>query len=216
VSTDASETRAAREFFVGSTIGLLIGLLVGLSVSDVVAAVISGLVALLAALLGFRSELHQQSTADNSAIHTGPSVWRASGFALIGSAALLIGLVIRTHNLLGRTPTELVDSWTKAGYSTEVARELVAYQMLGVTGERLHPSTQNRVATAAGSYLFSEEALSECSDLSASRYADARQRANAFVITGGKWKSVGNSVRDLEPSRQAEILEAAWTLACNR
>ena len=195
---------------------MLIGLLVGLSVSEVVAAVISGLVALLAAFLGFRSDLRQQSTGDSSATATGPSVWRASGFALVGSIALLIGLVIRTHNLLGRTPTEQVTSWTKAGYSPEVAREIVAYQMLGVTGERLHPSTQNRVATAAGSYLFSGEASSECSDLSASRYADAQQRANAFVITGGKWKAVGNSVRDLEPSRQAEVLEAAWTLACNQ
>jgi hypothetical protein len=205
---------ALSEMLAGTGIGVLVGLLIGLSVSEVVGAVVGGLMALLAAFLGLKEEARPATTQGQPLNGPALRAWRLTGFGLVCSVAILAGLLIRTHNLLSRTPRQLVQTWKDAGYPDKTARDLAAYQELGLVTEGWKPIKVEGVAARTTSSLFGTESASRCGELAPSRFSDAKERAYAFVLSGSGWKAIGETVRDLEISKQEKLLDATWKLVC--
>ncbi len=113
--------------------------------------------------------------------------WRAAGFGLPCFGAILGGVHIRTHNALGPTPTELVKSWTDAGYKLDVARELVTFQQTGIVPKGVQAIKPERTAGSTSSALFATEEDENCDAFEANRFRNAGQRLDAFdaAATGG-------------------------------
>ena len=109
-----------REAFAGIGMGLLVGLLLGLSSTSVAGIVTSALTAGLAVFFGL-----SRSDGPDRALRIG-----CFGFAC--ASAGLGGLVLRSGPWLERDIPSEVARWTRAQYSPEEARSLVAYQVLGV------------------------------------------------------------------------------------
>lgn len=104
----------------GGGIGLLLGVLLGLSVSPVVQGVVVAITALLGTVLGLKS-------GDSP----GRSL-RIAAFGLLATGGIMLGLAVRSGDLLAPSPRAEVAAWRNAGYSEEDARAFVAYHRLGI------------------------------------------------------------------------------------
>lgn len=204
-----------RELLAGIGMGLLVGILLGMAMADVVGGALAALTALLAAFLGLgampgRSNPEAVSDATQNALRG----WRAAGFGLACFGAILGGVHIRTHNALGPTPTELVKSWTDAGYKVDVARELVTFQQTGIIPKGVQAIKPERTAASTSSALFATEEDENCGAFEANRFRNAGQQLDAFDAAGGAWSELASSARDLTPTQQAAVLNAGWRLRC--
>jgi hypothetical protein len=114
------------EALAGAGLGLVVGLLMGLSTASVVGGVVAALAAALAAFLGLSPNITSDRTV------------RVGAFGLACSIGVIAGLSIRTGSA-GLSPTVRADveAWSQAGFPPEEAREMVAYQRLGV-----HPKSR--------------------------------------------------------------------------
>ena len=120
--------------------GLLLGLIMGLSISPTTKIVMGVLAAGLGTFLGFDKSAFK-GTSDNENKPGRAAFLRelrvgSFGFAVV--AGILLGLTIRTNELLSPTIVESVEKWTEAGYSPAVARRFVALERLRIdpkTGE---------------------------------------------------------------------------------
>lgn len=204
--------KLAGEVLAGSGIGMLVGLLLGLSVSPVVGSVLSGLAALLAAFFGLSTTSRAAGEAEDD-IRSQGRVWRLTGFGFVCALAVLVGLFIRANNVLMTSPESRIERWTRAGYSRHLAKEIVAFQELGVApkGWEVKESTKTRAAIPA---LFRSEAQSSCETLAEARYANAVERARAFQTYGGKWSDVAAAAQSLSTKNRAALLESVWQLVC--
>lgn len=191
-----------------ASLGLLTGLLIGLSVADVVSSVIAGLVAMLGAFFGL-----QPSKEDAPEKARGRTI-RIGAFAGCCAAALIIGVVLRTHAWLSPDITTQVSQLEAAGYSKADALSLVTYQRFGIQpGGATTVEPQNTVR-AFSSALFSDT-QERCDQLRQDRYADAQEWVAAMRRAGGPWTEFAAAVQDLPTANQAQLLQTGWGLACN-
>jgi hypothetical protein len=207
---------AIQDFLAGAGIGILVGLLIGLSVSEVVGSVIAGLTALLAAFFGLNlkmSSITGKESPERSPLQT----WRIIGFSFLCSAAVLAGVYIRTHNLLGQTPTQSLKAWTDTGFSTEIAREIVAFQKLGVIPKDWEVSPKPGPSPMETVLFFeiAQEDLIRCQNLEKERYASAIERAIAFRQEGGIWQRIGEAIEGIPEEKQEVIMDFFWELICS-
>ncbi|HEY5738779.1 MAG TPA: hypothetical protein VIW27_03580 [Gammaproteobacteria bacterium] len=126
--------------FAGLGMGLLIGLIMGLSISPTTKIVMGVLAAGLGAFLGFDQRAFKASSSDNPQAGRSDLLreLRVGSFAFAVIAGILLGMTIRTNELLLPTISESVKKWTDAGYTVEVARQFVALERLRIdpkTGE---------------------------------------------------------------------------------
>jgi hypothetical protein len=212
--TDQSSPAVVRELLAGIGMGLLVGILLGMAMADVVGGALAAMTALLAAFLGLGGVPVKSNPEVVQASQNALRGWRAAGFGLACFAAILGGVHIRAHNALGRTPAELVKSWTDAGYTLESARELVAFQETGIVPKGAQAIKPERVAGRTSSALFTAEQDSNCGAFEASRFPSAAKRLDAFTAAGGVWSELARSARGLEPQTQAAVLSAGWRMRC--
>jgi hypothetical protein len=145
--------------FSGLSMGLLLGLIMGLSVSPTTKIVLGVIAAGLGTFLGF----------DKSAFKGAPSTenqpnrssflreLRVGSFGFAVVAGILLGMTIRTNELLSPTIAESVERWTEAGYHPTVARQFVALERLRIdpkTGEIREMTDADKSRIGA---LFSSE-----------------------------------------------------------
>jgi hypothetical protein len=185
------------ELLAGSTLGLLVGLLVGFSTEKLAGAVVAGLLALLAAFFGLRD------------IHTPARLTRISGFALVGTAALLFGVWLRTHDVLGANPVARREVWENVGFGREQAGRLAVFETLGLN------LTGGTVATEtpAGRGALFAAPLDECNALTANQFDTPEHRREAFALKPN-WQKLAIALQGLDAGRQAAVMDAAWHLAC--
>ena len=202
------------EVLAGSGIGILVGFLLSLSIADVVGSFVGALAALLAAFLGLRGKT-EKADIGKAPMAKNFHVWRTAGFGFACAATLVIGIVIRSHNVLGNSPADLVRTWTAAGYPEDLAHELVAYQELGILPEGWQSAGGESIPRPRhASVLFRASASSHCSELSARRKPDVAERLKSFKHTGGGWEVIAKVAEELEPEAQRKVLEAAWLMFC--
>ena len=197
------------EILSGAGLGLLVGLLLGLAVSEVVGGVVASLAALLGAYLGLRSG-GDATDANLSAARAS----RTIGFGLLCVAGILLGVAIRANNWLAPTPDQMIERWTAAGYPPKQARELVAYERLGIAADNWNVIRGPGAAAQATSALFGTESLNACSELDPDRYTDGVEWENALRLAGGYWQGLTEAIAELPSGVRVEAMRAAWHLAC--
>jgi hypothetical protein len=195
----------------GAGLGLLTGLLLGLSISEVVGSVLAALVALLGAFFGLRPAGDGVAT---EAAPAPPNRARIGAFAVSAAFAALLGVVIRTHQLLAPSVPAQVRVWTEAGYDDQQARALVMYERLGITPAGATIAEGSRAASQLAASLFATGAESRCDDLSAAALPDVGNRLQGFAVAGGNWAAVATAVQGASSATQGAVLDAAWKLVC--
>ncbi|MFC1560543.1 hypothetical protein ACFL3W_01210 [Pseudomonadota bacterium] len=114
--------------------GLLLGLIMGLSVSPTTKIVLGVIAAGLGTFLGFdKSAFKGSSASDNQPDRSSfLRELRVGSFGFAVVAGILLGMTIRTNELLSPTIVESVEKWTEAGYHPTVARQFVALERLRI------------------------------------------------------------------------------------
>lgn len=218
----ASEQQDAMggQLFAGVGLGLLVGILVGLASSPVVSVVVGALAAGMVTLLGF-----VRPGQEGAPVPGAGSTIRLGGFGVACAAAILLGLFIRTHNLVSPTIAQQVDEVRRAGYSAEEARRWVAYKNVGaildaVPGNADAPAVSGHsgggTEGVAGSVLFSGANTGECQYFDTSRYKDISEHLYSLRQQGGKYAELAARVASLDPAQQKTVLESLQLLNCPR
>lgn len=180
-SQNSGSGLASIQVFSGIGIGLLIGIIVGLSSSEVVSIILGALAALLAAFLGLqdqRASAEEEGPAINTLKMSG---LRAGSFGVSCVIAILLGMYLRTHQVLSDTISlkEQVDVWVEAGYDTTQARQYVVFQKLGITPENTQVEARESNAVqqkALLGVLFSGEGeRNYCNDLSMQTHGNSAE-----------------------------------------
>jgi hypothetical protein len=205
-----------RQILPGASIGFLVGLLVGLSTSQVVGSILAGLTALLAAFFGLSGSSQLSKSDEFKQTDYAGQAARIASFGIICAAAVIFGIYLRTHNLLGSSPSELVKQWEAVGLSTEQARNVAIYQQVGILPQGLSADDKGRLAGAMATVLFGAASTSDCEPLSAARKTDPVDRLRAFRNTGGEWEKVADTIEGLTTDKQSRIMEATWQLVCKK
>jgi hypothetical protein len=192
-------------------LGALVGLLVGLATTGVVGAVVGALVAVLASFFGLK---------EGGAVQSGATM-RVLGFSLAAVVGLLAGIFLRADNSFSPSLEERNAQWQKAGFSKQLAAELVAFERLGVlrgdwrVPEESIAAAQDR-SRQMSSALFAAEAAKSCGVLTGREYPTADAFADAFRAEDGEWRKFASSVSaDLPEKDRLAIYAAALTLVCN-
>lgn len=184
----------------GGGLGFLTGLVLGLSVHQVVGAFVAALAATLASFFGLSNK-------------AGPTDFghtvRVASFGVTCSCAVLLGIVIRTYELLAPSIADQVRTLTEAHYSPEEARTLIAFKTLGLVPKGA--TAVQPPGPAIG--LFSGPDAS-CARLSGSRFDTVPARLGAMRNAGDAWSNLANALADLPSDRGGAAIEAAYKLVC--
>lgn len=198
----------------GASLGLLLGLLVGLSASPVVSSVIAALVALLAGLFGLSEKLPIGLSTRGA--------HRLTVFALAATAAVLLGLALRTQGLLMPSVAEqrrqLADiGITELKEQNQMLRFLrygllpAGTQAAGKDGEAA------KLAVAAGLPVLYAEAADFCGSL---RRLISQGSAPADMLlqlrTGGEAaQHAARSIQGLPEAERTAAVKAAPYYLCS-
>jgi hypothetical protein len=190
----------------GAALGAFVGLLLGLSVSDVVAAVVGALVALLSAFFGLSAPKEGSPSPGRP--------WRLIGFGVCGIIALLGGLWMRTHETLSPSLKQRIAILQGAPLPPELARDVALYKHVGI-GPKDWILVESAKQVRGGLSSLFAGGPATCGQLE-DRYANAEERARAFVRAGGVWKPIGDASIKLDDATRHDLLDAAWKLGCEK
>lgn len=203
------------QLLAGTALGLLLGLLVGLSTSPVVATVVGALTGGMLAFLGFASKDQPDSGMKASVDAAG---WRLAGFGLACTIALLVGLLVRTRNLLSPPIKQQISELTDAGFTADEAHAWVAYKNIGVL-MRTQPNTptdkDKRAAATASSGLFATPSTDACNLFDPNKYSNQTEHLNALRIAGGRYAAFADSIAILDERSRAAMFGATKHLFCS-
>jgi hypothetical protein len=198
----------------GISVGILVGLLVALSVSPVVATVVGALTALLTVFLGLGGSTQIKPKNDSEPILDTQKSLRIIGFCIACTLAVVCGLYIRTHNLLGLSVTDKITALKQAGLSEAKAQEFALRELV----ESGQSSTENDKVAPNQSTLSELFAASiaggpaELNDLAEKNYVNPTEWAKAFSHKPGSLGEIGNALIHAEPDVQRDVLRALWNL----
>jgi len=208
-SATKSELRAAflLELFVGGSMGFLLGVLVGMSAAPVVANLIAAVTAAALSLVGLRGSLTTKrgsasKKADSPIELAQPNLGRArvGGFALFAVIGLVIGLIVRTHDLFSPPLAERIALWRNAGYSAEEARAIVLFQ-----DAKLMPTDWKFVKEAGSATqksLLYASSSTVCGETNPTNFRDATTTLKSWENEGGIWKAAGAVIQSHIPQEQ--------------
>lgn len=203
--------------FSGIGIGLLVGILLGLSVSPVVGSVVGGLAALFAAFFGLSERKNSSITDvkdDRIFSQAKLNALRIGSFGFACIIGIILGILIRSHNLLSSSYEDQHNLWKKIGFNDKEARELVAFDELGITQMNWQIDTTREPGIRKASVLF---AVNEenCNDLRVNKFKDVPEVLNAWILEGGKWAKFARLIEEnIHPENQKKSLEQTWEILC--
>ncbi len=208
-----STRRVLMHAFAGGGLGLCVGLLVGLTTSPIVGTVIGALAALFATVFGGQATTTLGGPTDPIAFA------RIGTFGALCTIGVLLGITIRAHNLLGETPGAEVASLEQAGYSREVALQMVMYRSFGLVMadvDRVVPAKNAPPPVDRNtSSLSAGPASNECRQYATSQYSDDPAAVIAsWRKAGGEWATVADALAAVPADKQLAMAKAAWGLAC--
>ena len=133
MSTPTQSLPKIQHLIVGTGLGLFFGLLIGLAVSPVVSGLSTAIVAIAVGwgALTTTKEGDPQppppvvTTAENAA------TFRLIGFSFTAVFGMLLGLYLRTHNILSPSFKDKVTAWEKQGFTKNEAKSLSLIKDLG-------------------------------------------------------------------------------------
>jgi hypothetical protein len=186
----------------GGALGCLLGLLVGMSSTPVVTIIITALVALLAGLFGL---------SDKSPIKmSGAAVRRLAAFGLAASALIVVGVWLRTHDVLAPSVEQQKQMLRAMGYEdrSKEQTELLRYIRFGLLPAGL---TVSKEAQPRSGVLYGDVPAGFCDGL-------ARIQATPDLLvlldTEASLRRTGERIRSMPPDRQAAAVEFAKLYLC--
>ncbi|WP_421763957.1 hypothetical protein [Ekhidna sp.] len=208
-----------NQVFAGIGLGLLIGIIAGLSVSPVVKTILGTLAALLGAFLGLQGSLFKKgetSTDDLLAMSL-----RTGSFGVACALAIVGGVLLRTHNVLGISIKAQVDQWIEAGYTENEAKKYVVYDRLKLLPDEtgnLEKVDSNTMSSASG-FLFSKEEMQNyCISLSLEKYnGDTKNTLDGFQLMNPTIQAYANILSNYndKPTAQKLIMQSVNDLICH-
>jgi hypothetical protein len=202
------------QLLAGTALGLLLGLLVGLSSSPVVATAVGALTGGMLVFLGFTSNSQADSNTKSPFEAAG---WRLTGFGLACTVALVVGLLIRTHDLLAQPIKKQVSELTDAGFTSDEAHAWVAYKNIGVLmrePSNLPMDKDKRAAGTASSYLFASPGTDSCDLFNPDKYSSQAEHLIALRNAGGRYAAFADSISKLDERSLATTLSGTKHLFC--
>lgn len=190
----------------GAALGLCLGILIGMTTAPIVGTVVGALAALFGTVFGVRLQDLEGFA-------------RIGGFGAFCLFGVLLGVVLRTHNILGITVTQQVKEWVAAGYDTTTARQIVLYRELGLLSDKSGRLTvtprSEKVGLSTASAHLSAAGEEECAQTDPANFAnDPAKIIRSYSSFGGEWNVLASSLKELPPDKQRAIADAAWRLAC--
>jgi hypothetical protein len=191
----------------GIGIGMLLGIAVGLSSSPVIGVVVGAMGTGLLALLGLK---------DNTAIPNPAQALRLVGFGFACTVGLLVGLLLRTSDVLSPKLISQQEQWKSIGFSEDEAKKVVLYQRVGLLLPPLvTPPGNLQLAGKSSTSLFAGNSqMDVCSATNSSSFASTDEHLNALDQAGGRLREFANTLRGLKPDEQKRILASINHLAC--
>lgn len=190
----------------GGALGLCVGVLTGMTTAPVVGTIVGALAALFATLFGVRLQDIEGFA-------------RIAGFGAACVLGVMIGVTLRTHNILGITVSRQVNEWVAAGFDTATARDAVLFRELGLLRNRPNglvatPRAEKVPPSTTGSHLSGID-VEECGDTNPEKFGnDGRRIVQSYRSIGGAWGQLADALADLSASQQTAIAVASWRLAC--
>lgn len=185
------------------TLGALVGTLVGLSIHAVVGSTLTALLALLGGYFGLRGN---EDASRFAAI-------RITLFSAACLAALLLSLYVRTHNLLSpRLEAELSDLKTRHIVTDQDVRSIILFKKYGLVPPGFTAPQQE--GSSSDSILFSNADAWDCTHLQADLFPNPQARIDAMRSIGGAWAKLAEEVANVEPARQAELMQRGFEHRC--
>lgn len=195
----------ARSTIEGASLGILLGLLVGLSASPVVGSVITAIAA---------AALTVRATGDNATTgRAGVTAGFVPAFAIAATIVALVGIHLRSRDILSPSIKERVKRWTDADYSADTAKMAALYEVDGIL-----PQAWSRPAgtvNPGGTVLFGSERTSvpNLERLRPDRYESADVVEEAWTAEGGVFADFAAGIKSsgLTNDQQRAVLSATWT-----
>ena len=197
-----------RDIVIGASLGALIGFLVGLAVSEVVGSVIAGLVALLTAFFGLQ---------EGNSILRPATPQRIVAFSAAAVLAVLLGITIRTHDVLAPSLKMRALAWQEVGVDKKTAGEIVVFERLGVMPVSWTTTVDAiQAAKERSTVLFANKIANSCDTLTGREYLTVESLYDALIAEGSIWEKFAVSVPStLGKEERSKILQAAITLRCD-
>jgi hypothetical protein len=192
----------------GAGLGLCVGILIGMTTTPVIGTVVGALAALFATVFGVR-------------LQDVEGFARIGGFGALCVLGVLVGVALRTHNVLGISVSQQVAEWVAAGYDGATARQIVLFRELGLLSDKAGvlttTSRAEQIGPSPASSHLSAGSEDQCSRMDPVNFENTPDNiVRSYTNTGGTWRSLAESVGGLPPERQLMIVQASWTLACGK
>lgn len=200
------------QIFAGAGLGLLVGLLLGLSSSPTVALVVGALATAMTTLLGFAKA---DSNSSNNVV-SGSAV-RLGSFGFACAVAVLLGLLMRTHDWASPSVDRQINTLVKAGFSPEEARQWVEYRSLGtVLNSAAHGATgaDNHTPALGSSVLFSGSDSGNCQYFDTNQYKNSQEQLHSLQLLGGVYAKYAEKIGSLDEQKQKAALTGLQLIYC--
>ncbi|PZF72619.1 hypothetical protein [Taibaiella soli] len=115
----------------GASIGLSLGLILGLSISPVAQAFLGVFSSIIAVILGVQKPIALSTESASSSLGSVAKTYTVIGFGFALSIGIILGILLRTHEVLEVSLDKRVNNWVRAGYSQKDALEYAAFEKLG-------------------------------------------------------------------------------------
>ena len=195
-----------------TALGALTGYLIGLSTSPVVGAVLSGLLAMaagVAALTGVQNPFLPKG--ESAAARTRMHNLAVAGFALAALAGVSAGLLVRSHNLLSPSPSELKAEWQALGFDEDTSARIALASLTGITLEAEGaPALAQGEGGAMASLLFATAGSAACQRTDPARMRDPQAALDAWSRAPAPWPRFAEAMEGAGMDR----LEILWAAVC--
>lgn len=212
-----SKQQNALEFAAGAGVGTLIGLIAGLSASAIVSTVLAALSAGLLALLGIGKSSSETST---SAAPGSLATWRILGFGSLCSVCLVVGIFLRTHNMLAPSvKSEQIELEQANIFSKDEIHQIILLKQFGLSvpnGDTklgvANPKAPAGIGPASG-VLFAGKA-EICNIVRRDLYPDAASYMQGLRVHGGDFLVLANAIERAPREDQDGIATALSNVLC--
>ena len=190
----------------GAALGLCVGILLGMTTTPVIGTVVGALAALFATLFGVR-------------LQDVEGFARIGGFGAFCVLGVLVGVSVRTHNVLGISVGQQVDEWVAAGYDKGTAQKIVLYRELGLLGDKngvlSATARSEKIGPSTASSHLSSVSEDACSRMDPANFGDDPEKVlRSYKNSGGAWEKLAQSLDGIPPEKQRAIVQVSWALAC--
>jgi hypothetical protein len=140
-----------------------------------------------------------------------PSTIRLTAFSLFAAGFMVLGIYMRTHDLLAPTPKQMLDSLHAAQFSDKDALDLIRLTRFGLLpAGATAAASDNPVVRREGVTLYSAPA-NVCTQMTRVHGSDATAR---LAVLSEVQKEMAQRIQSAPPDNQPALLDTAEFFVC--